>query len=447
MPLSATGLREGSFTSLRVLKNGVMQDVLSLTSAGAPDIPLGSLSIAQMYGLQAQLNAKATIAALTAAADSLGGEIDALDVSVRAVANAVSATSAALVAKASLVQLSAINTSLSSQLNTVSTFLATKASTTALTTGLAGKQDLLTDSLTLGGLTVSGGDVAFLQHNTGIAFQNDNAQTYAVFELAGATLGRLVVQGELVAANHYNRVQVDELLGTYAYRLPDGAVGISKIYDLQRLLDDNAEIRAAILGQLGNVAGLVSFTRDDLTDLTAVVNGKQGTFDSTTALDVGRVTAGSLTITHPSSSSSAVPTADIGSGISYARFTHGHHLDCYTRGSNVGRALYLNYYANDSVRCGNNSGKLGINMDPGNFQLDVSGNARISGSLSASNFPSNSDERLKVDVESVSLDECTRLVRAVTPCTYKRRDMEGTPARCGYIAQHWESPHLLYILC
>ena len=24
------------------------------------------------------------------------------------------------------------------------------------------------------------------------------------------------------------------------------------------------------------------------------------------------------------------------------------------------------------------------------------------------------------------------------PCTYKRIDMEGTPARCGYIAQHWD---------
>jgi hypothetical protein len=308
-----------------------------------------------------------------------------------------------------------------------------------LTTGLAGKQDLLTDSLTLGSLTVSGGDdVAFLEHNAGIAFQNDSAQTYAVFEVGGCTLGRLVVQGELVASNHYNKTQVDELLGTFAYRLPDGAIGISKIYDLQRLLDDNAEIRAAILGQLGNVAGLVSYARQDIDALTVVVNGKQGTLDSTTALDIGRVTASSLTITHPSNSSSAVPTADIGSGISYARFTHGHHIDCYTRGSNNGRTLYLNYYANSSVRVGNNASRLGVNCDAGNFQLDVNGDARISGSLSASNFPSSSDARLKTDVESVSLDECTRLVKAVTPCTYKRIDMEGTPARCGYIAQHWD---------
>jgi hypothetical protein len=42
---------------------------------------------------------------------------------------------------------------------------------------------------------------------------------------------------------------------------------------------------------------------------------------------------------------------------------------------------------------------------------------------------------LKTEVKSVSLEECTRLVKAVTPCTYKRLDMEGTPARIGYIAQ------------
>ena len=98
MPLSTNGLQEGDFTALRVLKNGILQDVLSLTSSGSPDIALDSLSIAQMSGLHAQLNSKATTATLTATAESLGGEIDALDVGVSAVANAVSATSAALVA-------------------------------------------------------------------------------------------------------------------------------------------------------------------------------------------------------------------------------------------------------------------------------------------------------------------------------------------------------------
>jgi hypothetical protein len=147
------------------------------------------------------------------------------------------------------------------------------------------------------------------------------------------------------------------------------------------------------------------------------------------------VAAETLTITHPSASSNLITTGEIGSGFSYFRFVHGHHLDCYTRGSNSGRTLYLNYYANSGVRIT----RLGINTDPAaDVHLDVRGSGRFTGSLSASNFPSSSDARLKTEIESVDLGECTRLVKAVTPCTYKRRDMEGTPERCGYIAQHWD---------
>ena len=542
MPLSTTGLQEGDFTALRVLKNGIMQDVLSLTSSGSPDIALNSLSIGQMSGLQAQLNSKATTATLTATAESLGGEIDALDVGVSAVANAVSATSAALVAKASLVQLGAVNTSLSSQLNIVSTLLATKTSTTALATGLAGKQDLLTDSLTLGGLTISGGDgVAFLEHNAGVAFKNSSGQTYGVFEPAGAVLGRLVVQGDLLASNTYTKTAVDELVGTYAYRLPDGALGISKVYDLQRQLDDNTAIRASILGQLGNVAGLTSFARQDIDSLTVAVNGKQGTLDSTTALDVAtvsadvtvsrevrtssldvsgdtianQITASTINATSMVATSGAFGKfsseriADNGSTLYFAygdapfairfgkyasrigincdnkadsglaldcigssrfsgtvyagavsagatvinslddeipfiagnangflRVKNGEHIDCYSRATGVGITLNLCMHTDSAVRVGK---RLVIATSPTTtYNLDVGGSGRFSGSLSAANFPSSSDARLKVNVEPVSLFECERLLRAVTPCTYKRIDMEGTPARCGYIAQDWD---------
>ena len=94
MPLSTTGLQEGDFTTLRVLKNGVMQDVLSLTASGSPDITLGSLVIAHTAGLQTQLNAKATTAALSAAAESLGAEIDALETGITAVGAAVASLGA-----------------------------------------------------------------------------------------------------------------------------------------------------------------------------------------------------------------------------------------------------------------------------------------------------------------------------------------------------------------
>ena len=213
MPLSSNGLVEINATTLRVLRNGQLVDVLTLTAGGSPDLPLGGLSITQTAGLQSQLNAKASTAALSAAVEGLGAEIDGVETQVSAVgvgvsavatavaglsavvalkqnlmgdgglpisntaylqrqlddinsirqgmqatiggtaerlvyaqqdlsaltlvvdgkadASALSTTSAALAAKASLVQLSAINTTLSTQLNTVSTLLATKASTTA----------------------------------------------------------------------------------------------------------------------------------------------------------------------------------------------------------------------------------------------------------------------------------------------------------------------------
>jgi type VI protein secretion system component VasK len=123
MPLSTTGLQEGDFTVLRVLKNGVMQDVLSLTATGSPDIPLGSLSIALTNGLQTQLNAKATTAALSAAAESLGAELDSVEAQVSALSDTLAAVGAAVDTKASTTSVNAVLTSLNSQYNTVSSLL------------------------------------------------------------------------------------------------------------------------------------------------------------------------------------------------------------------------------------------------------------------------------------------------------------------------------------
>jgi hypothetical protein len=250
MPLSTTGLQEGDFTALRVLKNGILQDVLSLTAAGAPDIPLGSLSIAQMSGLQAQLNAKATTAALSAAAEALGGEIDALDVGVGAVATAVASLGAAVASKAdasalsttnalvdtkaSLALVSATNTTLTTQLNTLSAAFATKASTTSVNASLALKQDLIDETVTLasGLFRLSGGGGAFsiqrLIDGAYVTLMNlqYNAATGAtrvicLGELRPNSIGGLlnldvldtISAGQVIASNIYTRSQVDELLG------------------------------------------------------------------------------------------------------------------------------------------------------------------------------------------------------------------------------------------
>ena len=109
MPLSTTGLQEGDFTILRVLKNGVMQDVLSLTASRNVDIPLGSLVVGHTSGLQTQLNAKASTSALNAAADSLAQEIDSVEASTAALGTVVASLGAAVDAKAAQASLDATN--------------------------------------------------------------------------------------------------------------------------------------------------------------------------------------------------------------------------------------------------------------------------------------------------------------------------------------------------
>ena len=96
MPLSSTGLVEINATTLRVLKNGQLVDVLTLTASGSPDIPLGGLVIGHTAGLQAQLNAKATTAQLHATADSLAAEIDSVEAQVSALGDTLIAVGGAV---------------------------------------------------------------------------------------------------------------------------------------------------------------------------------------------------------------------------------------------------------------------------------------------------------------------------------------------------------------
>ncbi len=85
--------------------------------------------------------------------------------------------------KASIVALSGINSTLTSQLNTLSSLMGTRASVTSLSEGLATKQDVLGNSLTLSDLQIIGSsDVGVIKHNNGLAFQtNDGLLTYAMF--------------------------------------------------------------------------------------------------------------------------------------------------------------------------------------------------------------------------------------------------------------------------
>ena len=263
-----------------------------------------------------------------------------------------------------------------------------------------------------------------LQYNSGTATSRisvlGESRPTSINGLASLDVVDTISCTQLVAANTYTKAQTDALLDTKAstVALTEGLLTRATV---SRLVSGLSEKPPMI---------------DSLTNL---ITGTL-TVSTVSALDVscGILEAGRFTAEVPSTGSNPITAAEIGSGFSYARFTHGHHLDSYTRGTDVGRTLYLNYYSNSSIRCGNTSGRLSVNCDPGAYQLEVVGTGRFSGALRASNFPSSSDARLKTDVESVSLTECTRLVKAVTRCTYKRIDMEGTPAQCGYIAQDWD---------
>ena len=109
-----------------------------------------------------------------------------------------------------------------------------------------------------------------------------------------------------------------------------------------------------------------------------------------------------------------------------------------TRSNGSGRLLYINYYAENPVQIGKDQGKLSIGCAPSNYQLDCNGAARFSSFVSASNYITTSDQRIKTDFEFADPAECLRLVSAVKPRTYKRIDMNLAP-RLGYIAQDWDA--------
>ena len=94
MPLSTTNLVEVNATKLRVLKNGRMVDVLTLTANGTPDIGDDGLVISQIEGLQSQLNGKASTSALNATAASIGADLDGVEVTLGTVGATVGALGA-----------------------------------------------------------------------------------------------------------------------------------------------------------------------------------------------------------------------------------------------------------------------------------------------------------------------------------------------------------------
>ena len=162
------------------------------------------------------------------------------------------------------------------------------------------------------------------------------------------------------------------------------------------------------------------------------MSGKQGTLDTSSALDVASVACGDLTAgaTVINSRSEDVSLI-VGNDDSYLRIKHGRHLDSYSR-NGVGVDLNLCNHTQSAVRIAT---KLSVGMTPNAYQLAVSGAANVTDFCMCSAYRIGSDQRLKADVEDASWAECTRLVLAVRPRTYLLKSTGLS--QCGYIAQDW----------
>ena len=310
----------------------------------------------------------------------------------------------------------------------------------------------------------------------------------------------LTIGGDFTAPNIYNKSEVNSLFSSFNPTIADGSLTVSKINGLSDVLlnkaskDDlnNTNISLGYVSQsLINVQTEIEnkASVSSVSDLTILVNtkasqsslnvansnisalgdnvnngyttlsqslalkssqasldftnntvaNKQDKLGSSSNININTLTCGKTVINEPTSSSSRFITCEVGSSLSYFQFSHGHHIDTYTRNDDAGRTLYINYYSNAGLRIGNSNGKIGINCDPDSFPFERKGSGKFSGSLSCNNLVQTSDQRLKENVQNISLDECVRIIKTVHPKTYNRIDMEGKPPRIGYIAQHLDN--------
>jgi hypothetical protein len=266
-------------------------------------------------------------------------------------------------------------------------------------------------------------------HDNGVVFQtSDGLLAYAVISASGATFKELIIQDRI--------------------SIPDAGLTFSKIAGLSDALLAKAS-QASLNVLTSNISALETNLNNGYStlssslalkasqaDLDFTAASKQDIINAGTSLRCGEIEAGATKISVDNQNGEH--SAEIGSQFSVLKFFNGDSIDSYWRGSGDGKTLTINGFAERGVRIGTSSCKLSVNCAPNLYQLEVVGSGKISGSWSCNNLVQTSDQRIKTDVEFADPDECLRLVTTVKPRTYKRTDMAGTPARCGYIAQDWD---------
>ena len=296
------------------------------------------------------------------------------------------------------------------------------------------------------------------RHSEGVAFQ-DGDSTYALFNPIGATLRQLTVQNELILQDDALEIikvsgltaaleskasqdaltslstlvdgkhdAIDDALsfssGLYRISTTAGSFSIQRLIDgtyspVMTLLYNNGISRMSVFGELRpqSVNGLSNLDIIDTITATQVIasnlytkaqtdallatmsantdaiqgalDAKQDTITASTPL-----ACGALVVTGPKNAQSF----RAGSESSYITMQDGRHLACYNY-INVGRAFNLQYFtgAAGGVRIGAYNGSLGVNTNPGAYNLHIVGNAFISttlalgGNLTAPNIYTKSE--------------------------------------------------------
>jgi hypothetical protein len=522
-----------------------MQDVLSLVNASEIDV-------SQIAGLQSQLNAKASLQALSLASDAVGAELDGVETQVSALGavvtslgsvvaskaaqvsldatnatvdilnaarvvlqNNLAGTVSSLVStqqdvaeltttvstKADAIALNAVSSTLTNQLNIVSSLLGTRASAsglTALATVVAGKQDNLGATLALDELQLSSENVTLssglfrlsgaagvfslqrfinesyvpllsFQHNSSTGENrvicNSEFRASSIGGLLDLTVLNTLSAGQVIAPNLYTRSDVDGLFGSWISTLPAGALPAEKtlglpeaLIRLEDVIEHSNLVQSLVADLTVDLETKQDVLSDSLTlgDLTLSGDSSAGVIShnagvaltasgSTVAVfEPAGTTIRKLTVQENLSCTgeldvrSSTNLAKIGNGAQFLRVNSGHHIDAMLHSNNQGRSLYIQFYADQNLRIGNSQCRLGVCRDP-SYPLDVTGIGRFSGSVQALSYTSTSDARIKEDVLPLSLEECTRLVQTVRPQTYRRTDLGTNERRVGYIAQAWDS--------
>jgi hypothetical protein len=310
-----------------------MQDVLSLV--GATEFPSDSLAIAQISGLQSQLNAKASLQALSLASEAIGAELDGVETQVSAIGATVSSLGSVVATKASQAALDAIQVELDTsneirvgmQASIASTAallvyaqedLAQLSATTVASSALDAVNAAVDTKAAQSGLDATNASLSALSGNLNAVASSLTSNLNNVSTLLGTrasqasvtaslalkqdligeslALGALVIDAtsdDVALFKHNEGVALQTAAGlTYGVFSPVSTTLRKLIVQEEIVLPNDSIQLVKVTGLTAALTGKAS--TEDLTSLVTLVNGKQDAIDDTLSFGLYRIsTAGS----------------------------------------------------------------------------------------------------------------------------------------------------------